>query len=267
MNAFVFIGPTLPVAEAQRLLDATYLAPAAQGDVFRVVANTDARVIAIVDGNFHEVPSVWHKELLWAMSQGVHVVGAGSMGALRAAELADFGMVGIGRVFEAYRSGVLAPYDAAFEDDDEVAVVHAPAELDHRPLSEALVDIRCTLDHAARAGVISPEVRDRLVGHAKACFYPERSYEALIDRARADGVPSPALNRLREWLPGGRFSQKREDAIAMLAAIGAGDIAVRKRANFDFAHTTMWDRLTVEALLRPAGASRKRGFTRTNFSP
>ena len=207
MNAFVFIGPTLPVAEAQRLLDATYLAPAAQGDVFRVVANTDARVIAIVDGNFHEVPSVWHKELLWAMSQGVHVVGAGSMGALRAAELADFGMVGIGHVFEAYRSGVLAPYDAAFEDDDEVAVVHAPAELDHRPLSEALVDIRCTLDHAARAGVISPEVRDRLVGHAKACFYPERSYEALIDRSRADGVPSPALNRLREWLPGGRFSQ------------------------------------------------------------
>ena len=56
-------------------------------------------------------------------------LGAGSIGALRAAELEAFGMVGEGRIFEAYRSGVLEPYDTPFEDDDEVAVVHAPAEL------------------------------------------------------------------------------------------------------------------------------------------
>ena len=129
MSIFVFVGPTLGVEEARTILDATYLPPASQGDVFRLVATHDARIVGIIDGHFQEVPSVWHKELLWAMSQGVHVLGAASMGALRAAELAAFGMVGEGRIFEAYRTGVLEPYDAPFEDDDEVAVVYAPAEL------------------------------------------------------------------------------------------------------------------------------------------
>ena len=110
MGIFVFVGPTMGVEEARNILDATYLPPASQGDVFRLVATSDARVIGIIDGHFNEVPSVWHKELLWAMSQGVHVLGAGSIGALRAAELEAFGMVGEGRIFEAYRSGVLEPY-------------------------------------------------------------------------------------------------------------------------------------------------------------
>ena len=40
------------------------------------------------------------------MSEGVPVFGAASMGALRAAELHEFGMRGIGRIFEAFRDGV-----------------------------------------------------------------------------------------------------------------------------------------------------------------
>ena len=84
MGIFVFVGPTMGVEEARNILDATYLPPASQGDVFRLVATSDARVIGIIDGHFNEVPSVWHKELLWAMSQGIHVLGAGSIGALRA---------------------------------------------------------------------------------------------------------------------------------------------------------------------------------------
>jgi len=69
------------------------------------------RVIGIVDGYFERVPAVWHKEILWAMSRGVHVLGAASMGALRAAELHPFGMVGVGAIFEGFRDGEL---DALF---------------------------------------------------------------------------------------------------------------------------------------------------------
>ena len=46
-------------------------------------------------------------------------MGASSMGALRAAELSQFGMVGIGEVYQAFKLGRL-------EDDDEVAIVHGP---------------------------------------------------------------------------------------------------------------------------------------------
>ena len=56
------------------------------------------------------------------MQAGIHVYGAASIGALRAAELDAFGMRGIGRIYEDFREGVL-------EDDDEVAVLHGPEEL------------------------------------------------------------------------------------------------------------------------------------------
>ncbi|TVT40867.1 hypothetical protein FNH05_23330 [Amycolatopsis rhizosphaerae] len=45
----------------------------------------------MIDGYFHHVPSVQHKEILYAQHQGLMVVGCSSMGALRAAELTDFG--------------------------------------------------------------------------------------------------------------------------------------------------------------------------------
>ncbi len=83
------------------------------------------------------------------MAQGIHVFGSASMGALRAAELAAFGMEGVGAIFEAYRDGAL-------EDDDEVAVVHGPAESGYRALSVALVNIRHTLAAAEAQSVIGP---------------------------------------------------------------------------------------------------------------
>lgn len=80
MNVCVFLGPTLPAEEATQILDAVYLPPAAQGDVYLAVKD-GAGAIGIVDGYFQGAPSVWHKEILWAMSRGVHVFGSSSMGA------------------------------------------------------------------------------------------------------------------------------------------------------------------------------------------
>ena len=42
-------------------------------------------------GAFASVPAVRHKEILWALSEGIPVIGAASIGALRAAELTAFG--------------------------------------------------------------------------------------------------------------------------------------------------------------------------------
>ena len=97
----VFLGPSLPLAAARSELDAVYRGPVAQGDVYRAVTGGDApEAIGIVDGQFDHVPAVWHKEILWAMDQGIHVYGSASMGALRAAELHAFGMEGVGTIFE-----------------------------------------------------------------------------------------------------------------------------------------------------------------------
>jgi hypothetical protein len=204
----VFTGPTLSPEEGRAVLDALYLPPVSQGDVYRAAQRRPV-AIGIIDGYFEQVPAVWHKEILWAMSRGIHVFGSASMGALRAAELEPFGMVGVGGIFEDYRTAVL-------EDDDEVAVVHAQADMGYRILSEAMVNIRSTLEAAEAAGIVSASTHAALVRCAKGLFYPERSYPVLLERAASEGVPAREIDALRAWLPGGQINQKREDALAML---------------------------------------------------
>ena len=251
MTDYVFIGPTLSPQDARSVLDAVYLPPVRQGDVYRAAARHRPRAIGIVDGYFQEVPSVWHKEILWAMARGIHVFGSASMGALRGAELASFGMRGVGRVFEAYRDGRLPPYEAeVFEDDDEVAVVHGPPETGCAALSEAMVNIRCTLAAAADADVIRSTTRDALVRIGKDLFYPERTYERLLSRAAEDGLSLAELDALRAWLPTGRVNQKRDDALAMLVTMRdflAGNPGPG-RVDYVFEPSEMWERAALSSL-------------------
>ena len=201
----VFLGPTLSHDDARDVLDAEYRPPAAHGDVLRVALRRP-KAIGLVDGVFERVPAVWHKEILFALSEGVHVYGAASMGALRAAELDAFGMRGVGTVYRAYADGVL-------EDDDEVAVAHAGTEHGFRALSDAMVDVRATLAAAVGAGVIHEGTADGLVARIKSTFYAERALVAALDRADEEH------ELLRAWLPGGRVERKREDALELLRAI------------------------------------------------
>lgn len=235
MTICIFTGPTLPPGEAARVLDAEYLPPAAIGDVYRA-AQKRPWAIGIIDGFFESTPSVWHKEVLWAMGQGIHVFGASSMGALRAAELADFGMVGVGEIFEAYRDGLI-------EDDDEVAVVHGPSELGHMQISEAMVNIRATIGKAAATGVVSPETAAALIGTAKALYYKNRSYPRLLADAGARQLPADEMARLKAWLPANQINQKRLDAVAMLQAIKGARAAnlPPMRPSYVFEHTILWD--------------------------
>lgn len=253
MNACIFAGPTLPPRDEARTLAAIWLPPAKHGDVCRAVSLLRPQAIGIVDGYFQWTPSVWHKEILWAIDQGVHVFGAASIGALRAAELAPFGMRGIGRIFEGYRDGMLSGCgDEPFEDDDEVAVIHGPAESGYIGASEAMVDIRCTLADAERAGVIATATHTRLVAIAKALFFPERSYELLLERARAAALPEGQLAAFRAWLPVGRVQQKRTDARCMLETMQSflAQDPAPAAARFTFEHTTLWER--VLAGVRPS---------------
>jgi len=234
-DAVIFAGPTLPpTSRAAGDAVFTWRPPVQQGELYRAALARPA-AIGIVDGYFEVVPTVWHKEILWAMAQGIPVYGAASIGALRAAELDGFGMRGIGRVYEAFRDGLL-------EDDDEVAVLHGPRELGYRPLTDAMVDIRATLAEAASAGVIAAAPAARLTEIAKGLFYKERSYAAVLDAAAATGLPGTTLQAFADWLPGGRVEQKRRDAEAMIEAIrlhlAAG--APPLRVSWRLAETAAW---------------------------
>jgi hypothetical protein len=240
VSAVVFVGPTLPMQDAAALLDATFLPPMRQGDVFRAVRAFHPRAIGLIDGVFLDVPAVWHREILWALSQGTHVFGAASMGALRAAELAEFGMRGVGVIFEAYRVGVWPGDDAGFEDDDEVAVIHAPAAAGGAALSDAMVDLRASLDAAEAAGVIGHGDRKMLVAAMKSLHFPARSFIRL-DREARTLLSEAAAARLTDWLACNRVAQKRLDAIAMLKEMARADDPAPFRASFRFERALVWE--------------------------
>jgi hypothetical protein len=214
--------------------------PAGRGDVLRAALDgPDA--IALIDGYFDRVPSVWHKEILWAMAQGIRVFGSSSMGALRAAELSPFGMVGIGEIFEAYARGEL-------EDDDEVAVAHGDAESGYRLASDAMVDIRWTLRAAERQGVIAEATRVTLEARAKELPYDQRLLRVVLNWQNRESLAQSEIAALRDWLPRGRVDQKRADAMTMLRHIA--DLDRRglhaNRVQFCLAETDGWTALHAE---------------------
>ncbi len=215
MKTIVFLGPTLSVSAARHYLDATFLPPVEQGDVLRALKDRpDA--IGIIDGYFQRVPSVWHKEILTAIADGVHVAGAASMGALRAAELAEFGMVGIGSIFSKFHSG-------EYTDDDEVAVAHASAELGYRALSEAMVNIRACCDEAVENGILLSADAQLVVKVAKALHFTERHWEAVLCISIAEGMNPIAAENLRLFRGRMRRGAKEDDAVALLKHLAALD--------------------------------------------
>ena len=238
MKTILFAGPTLDRATIASRLDADLRGPVSFGDVYRATEQRPC-VIAIIDGYFDRVAAVWHKEILWAMTHGIHVLGAASMGALRAAELADFGMVGVGRIFHAFASGELS-------DDDEVAVTHADAQAGFLPSSEAMVNIRATLDRAVEAEVIDQASNLLLQQLGKARFYPERSFAQLLADAAATGIHPDVLGRLRVWLPEGRFDAKRADALELLELLRrwSQDRPEPLRVSYRFNATDAWHEAT-----------------------
>jgi hypothetical protein len=233
MRAVIFAGPSLPPRRRPAAGPFEWRPPVRQGELYRAALERPA-VIGVIDGYFETTPTVWHKEVLWAMAEGIHVFGAASTGALRAAELDAFGMRGIGRIYEDFRDGVLT-------DDDEVAVLHGPAELDYPAVTEAMVNIRATLAAAARDGIVTPALADRLTAATKALFYKERSWRAVLDAA-ASGDDAPALARFAAWLPTGRIDQKRRDAMAMIEAIAVHLAAGTPPLTVDYqlANTAAW---------------------------
>ena len=206
----VFVGPSLP--PASRPADAIFVwrPPAVAGDAYRLDGSRPNAVV-LIDGLFDEQPAIRHKELLELIGRGIILLGGASMGALRAAELSPFGMIGVGRIFEGYSKGYLVA-------DDEVALLHGPEEWSWGALTEPLVNIRATLLRAMRQFVVDVEAARLVLNTARRMFYKERTWGSILSSVEDSGLPGAARARaLRDWLPVGRVDLKRRDALACVA--------------------------------------------------
>lgn len=206
-RSVLFVGPTLPEAHEWGSKELSVRPPARQGDVIDAVYD-GASLIGLIDGVFEIGPSVWHKEILFAMEHGVRVAGAASLGALRAAELHPFGMVGIGSIYERYRRSEIIR-------DDAVMISHAPAEFGWQAWTVSLFDMLDTIE-AARPQIDS-EVYTRLIELAGQLHFKERSWEALVAGCSKDSGQANLMQILMDC----RQHTKRDDALKLVAALPA----------------------------------------------
>ncbi|MEW9548358.1 TfuA-like protein [Nonomuraea sp. NPDC050783] len=209
----VFLGPSLARDIASKLLPEAHLhPPVAHGDLLRLRPRPGDHVV-LIDGVFQQTAAVRHKEILDLLDRGVRVTGAASMGALRAAELAPFGMRGAGIVYRLYALGML-------NADDEVALVHDGEHNDPRPRTVALVSVRILAHRLRVRGRLTHDQRKSLVEAARRLHFTTRTWTALLAHARQDGLPEPVIDRLRAIVrrPATTWDVKSQDAVRALTA-------------------------------------------------
>jgi hypothetical protein len=209
VKPLVFAGPSLfGLTDNYNQID--FAAPAACGDIYKAVLK-GRKTIALIDGIFETGPSVWHKEILFALSEGCEVLGCSSMGALRAAECYTFGMRGIGKIFEDYAAGRRT-------SDADVAVLHGPAETNFMPLTVPQVDVEATVDAIVASNEVNRQEIIDLVEVSRSIFYKERNWGKIVSISGRDHGSSEACSKLIT-----RFakSQKFDDAKSLLSSLNS----------------------------------------------
>jgi hypothetical protein len=169
----------------------------------------DVGVVGIVDGVLLSDAAVGHREILQLMRRGTKVIGGGSMGALRAAELDGLGMIGVGRIYEEYSSGRI-------EGDDEVVLMFDPFTL--TALSEPLINLRLNIENAARARVIKESDARIIIDRLKSTFYPRRSFEKLLAISN-EILASDEMRDFEIFLKSKSVDFKRNDAISVIRTV------------------------------------------------
>ena len=210
MKPVVYTGTSISHCDAKKILDADYRPPVRRGDLRRILKDPP-EIIGIIDGVFFDSTAVSHREIIELLKSGVIVVGGASMGALRASELDTYGMIGVGRIYEMYKSGVI-------ESDDEVAVTFDGET--NEALSLPLVNIRETVNAARIAGILREEQAKALIEITRKIFYPERNYRNIIAECEKRGIVEPVEKKnLHDFFLEKQVDLKRKDAILVLEKI------------------------------------------------
>ncbi|WP_162688656.1 MULTISPECIES: TfuA-like protein [unclassified Streptomyces] len=217
----VYAGPTISAADVRAVLpEAEVRPPAGRGDLL-ADQWAPGDVVVVIDGYFRERRSVGHKEILQVLTEGAQVVGAASMGALRAAELVPCGMRGLGTVYGMYAAGEI-------DGDDEVGVLHGPAEMGYPAQTVALVNLRYGCKEGAETELVEAASGRRIVAAAAALPFTHRGWKD-IERA-LDDQDHDALRTLEEMIGSGVWDVKRLDAMAALREVAGGAVAGREAA-------------------------------------
>ena len=217
MKTIVFSGPSIAEAEVHRLAACTHAPPIKRGDL---AAADDYDVFVILDGEFGQNLSVSPKEILAVLDKGKTVIGAASMGALRASELDRCGMIGVGWVYDYFRR-------CAVRRDADVALVYSP--FDFKPMTVPMVDLEYWMEQTSAAGSIRNRERALLLKTARDIFFADRTPDRLMGALRR-AIGGDTLDSLLAFSGGTIPNVKSVDA-AEAVRLSASLAGRHRRAN------------------------------------
>ena len=206
----IFLGPSLSIEKATEILDADYRKPAKKGDFLQLLFK-ETKFVGLIDGFFlQDYPPTPIEIYNLLRKKGTKVYGSSSLGALRAVELSKYGMIGVGKIFNMFKKGIL-------DADDEVAVTFTDYS---NYKSEALIDIRYNLFLAQKMGIIDEGIKKIILRVSKQTYFPYRTYGDILDKCKQ---MHPEINsqveKFREHIQTNRKSLKEDDAVLLLKRI------------------------------------------------
>ncbi len=180
-----FAGPSLPATPDptwEPLLEQVQIrSPAQDGDIFAAATDKPQTIVLLdgyyFDGHDYTVPAVKPQELLLVLKAGIRIIGGASMGALYAAELNQYGIVGVGQVFEWFRDGIV-------QGRDQVVVLHLPQEFDYQLITVALVEVRYALQQLVSNQLLSSTDGQFLIQAIKELPFTERRLDLILRLTR-----------------------------------------------------------------------------------
>jgi TfuA protein len=205
----VFTGLSLSQEEARTLLAAEVRPPVKRGDLDQL---SDGTVAAIIDGELSGDSAVPIDEIRRALRRGVKISGAASVGALRAYEAREQGMVGCGWVYRAYCAGRISGID-------EIAVIYDPDS--YRSLTIPLVNVRFCLDHLTTRRGISAKEADHAMASLKQLSLGKRNRRSIILHL-ASLLGRERVKEMLRLVRPAEVDVKRSDAYELLRMLAKG---------------------------------------------
>jgi hypothetical protein len=217
-SVLVFAGPSLKMETKLKYPQYEFRPPALQGDIANAVEFSTHTHLIIIDGFYKSVPSIWHKEIIYAIENGKMVIGAGSLGAIRAAELSCYGMLGRGKVYNWYKEGKITR-------DPDVAVGHGSAEEDYRCFTIPIVNIKSTLEQSGNS-YTSSDIESTL-NIARSIFFERRTMRSLCKKIESSNIATK--KKMLVDLNNHYIDQKQEDCDEVLEWVTTNDLSSPER--------------------------------------
>ena len=254
-STILFAGPSLYGLDTSKYRWIDICGPACQSDIYSILNHKRYTRIILADGLYKSIPAPWHKEILLALEMKIEVFGVASLGALRAAELNEYGMKGTGKVYEYISSNII--------DDSEVAVMHKPEKNGWEAMTLAHVEVKYWSEKMKEEGRLTRDTSNHIIGWSQQTNFERRTKKALIKELSSNVMNARKIVE-KTW-----FSQKKLDLENLINELNSQKVEQREshRKEWIIAKTPyIYRQISKDTSLQPIqGQVRNYGDTLINF--